>query len=227
MSVYWPEFGKIALVHLLAVASPGPDFAIVLRQAVSYGRRTAFWTALGVSTPICVHLSYSLFGLAIVLHRWPAAYTVVKLAGAAYLGWIGWRNLRARPASDPARAARAVPAPPSARSAWRTGVFTNALNPKVPLFFFAVFATLVSPATPTLIRAGYGAWMSLATTIWFCVVAYLFTGQRVRAGFLRCGLWIDRGLGVLFLFFAVCLAISQPALPVSRALPRSTASLSP
>jgi len=227
MSVYWPEFAKIAFVHLLAVASPGPDFAIVLRQALSYGRRTAFWTALGVSTPICVHLSYSLFGLAIVLHRWPAAYTVVKLAGAAYLGWIGWRNLRTRAPSDPALAAAAEPAPPSARSAWRTGVFTNALNPKVPLFFFAVFATLVSPATPTLVRAGYGAWMSVATAVWFCIVAYLFTGARVRAGFLRCGRWIDRGLGVLFLFFAAGLALSQPTFPVSTALPHASVSLSP
>ena len=60
------EFLKVALVHLLAVASPGPDFAIVLRQSLSHGRRAAIWTSVGVGTAILIHVAYSLLGIGLV-----------------------------------------------------------------------------------------------------------------------------------------------------------------
>lgn len=63
----WIEFGKVALVHLLAVASPGPDFAIVLRQSLAHGRRTALWTSVGVGTAILLHVTYSLFGIGLLI----------------------------------------------------------------------------------------------------------------------------------------------------------------
>jgi RhtB (resistance to homoserine/threonine) family protein len=215
MSAYWPEFLKLALAHLLAVVSPGPDFAIVLRQSLVHGHRTAVWTALGIGSAICLHVGYSLFGIGLLLKSSPAAFTAVKFAGAAYLAWLGVRSLRALPRPAPAPVAEAVrPAGgdgPAASAAWSTGFFTNALNPKATLFFVAIFATLVSPRTPLPIRLGYGAWVCLFTTAWFCAVAYLFTRERTRRAFLRHGHWIDRAMGALFLVYAAGLAFS--ALP--------------
>ena len=63
MHDYWVEFSEVALAHLLAVASPGPDFAIVLKQSLTHGRRTAIWTSLGIGTAILLHVMYSLLGL--------------------------------------------------------------------------------------------------------------------------------------------------------------------
>ena len=60
--MYWAEFLTVALIHLLAVASPGPDFAIVVRESVAHGRRAGTWTAVGVGTGIFVHVAYSLLG---------------------------------------------------------------------------------------------------------------------------------------------------------------------
>jgi threonine/homoserine/homoserine lactone efflux protein len=77
------------------------------------------------------------------------------------------------------------------------------------LFFIALFAVVVSPATPKLIQAGYGVWMAVATMAWFSLVAVLFTRARVRETFLRYGHWVDRALGVVFLAFALGLAVAK------------------
>jgi threonine/homoserine/homoserine lactone efflux protein len=179
------EFSKVALAHLLAVASPGPDFAIVLRQSLVHGRRTAIWTSVGVGMAITLHVTYSLLGLGLILKSSALAFDVVKYSGAAYLAWLGGQALRTPPrAVSAAKAEEATKVPsslPTARAAWLTGFLTNALNPKATLFFVALFVTVISAETPTAIKAGYGVWMVAATTGWFCLVSILFTRPAVRA----------------------------------------------
>src|SRR5476651_2532378 len=97
MSPYLYEFGKIAVAHLLAVASPGPDFAIVLRQSLAHGRRTAVWTSIGIGCGLSVHITYCLLGLGLFLKNSALALAVVKYLGAAYLAYVGVQALRARP----------------------------------------------------------------------------------------------------------------------------------
>lgn len=98
MSQYWPEFLTIAVAHLLAVASPGPDFAVVLRQALCQSRRNAWLTALGVGTGILVHVAYSLLGIGLLIQQSLVLFNVLKVVGALYLLWIAFQCLRARPA---------------------------------------------------------------------------------------------------------------------------------
>ena len=202
------EFLKVALVHLLAVASPGPDFAIVLRQSLSHGRRAAIWTSVGVGTAILLHVSYSLLGIGLVLSSSSLAVTAVKYAGAAYLAWLGVQALRTKSTPAAFDAGGSAKSAPSARAAWFTGFLTNALNPKVTLFFVALFVTVIDPKTPKLIQTGYGVWMAMATMGWFSIVSVLFTRQSVREIFLRFGHWIDRILGVVFICFAITLALT-------------------
>lgn len=210
MDDYAVEFSKVALAHLLAVASPGPDFAIVLRQSLRHGRSAAMWTSLGIGTAITLHVVYSLLGLGLLLRGSPLAFEVVKYSGAAYLAWLGVQALRTPPrAAETGAPAEIATAAPSAASAWLTGFFTNALNPKATLFFVALFVTVIGPATPLAIKAGYGAWMVGATTAWFCLVSVVFTRPAVRRAFLRHGHWVDRGLGLVFLVFAVSLALAS------------------
>ena len=211
MSPYWPEFFKVALAHLLAVASPGPDFALVLKQSLRHGRRTAVWTAIGVGSAICLHVTYSLLGIGVLLMSSPLGFTILKFSGAAYLAWLGVRDLQARPRTDTIddRGRGTSPSNLAAHSAFAAGFLVNALNPKAGLFFIALFAVIVSPHTPKLVQAGYGVWVSLATMAWFSLVAYIFTRQRVREAFLRHGHWIDRALGMVFIAFAVSVAFAS------------------
>jgi RhtB (resistance to homoserine/threonine) family protein len=208
MPATWMEFSQVAGAHLLAVASPGPDFAIVLKQSLAHGRRAALWTSFGVGTAILLHVGYSLLGLGLIVRGSPTWFAVIKYAGAAYIAWLGVQSLRAKPRAATDLAAGAgggADGAVRARAAFATGFFTNALNPKVTLFFVSLFVMVVSPETPRWVQAGYGLWMAVATIGWFALVATLFTQDEVRRRFLRYGHWIDRALGVVFLGFAVVL----------------------
>lgn len=215
MHDYWLEFSSVAVAHFLAVASPGPDFAIVLKQSLVHGRRTAIWTSLGVGTAILLHVTYSLLGIGLLIRSSELWFNIVKYAGAAYIAWIGVQSLRAKPRDASVGAAEADGGEavvgvriPDDRGAFAVGFLTNALNPKATLFFLSLFVMIIDPRTPKLIQAGYGLWMAVATAGWFSLVSVLFTHDRVRRRFLRHGHWIDRALGVVFLGFAASLAFS-------------------
>jgi RhtB (resistance to homoserine/threonine) family protein len=205
---YWPEFLTIVVAHALAVASPGPDFALVLRQSLAHGRRTAVWSSVGIGCGLAVHISYCILGLGYFLKNSAVALTTVKYLGAAYLAWVGVQALRT-PARTGDLDLAAGDAAPTAVAAWRTGFFVNVLNPKVALFFIALFPLAVSVTTPKLVQAGYGLWMVAATIGWFSWVAFVFTREAVRRRFLRHGHWIDRALGVVFLAFALSLVFAS------------------
>lgn len=208
MSDIWLEFGKVALAHLLAVASPGPDFAIVLRQSLRGGRRAALWTSAGVGTAILLHAGYSVLGIGLLVRSSPAAFTMAKLVGATYLAWLGVQALRSKPRED-FSALESGTDKRGGRAAFALGFLTNALNVKATLFFVALFTTVIAPTTPRIVQAAYGLWMALATAGWFALVSIVFTQDRVRREFLRRGHWIDRVLGVVFLGFAGALLLEQ------------------
>lgn len=206
---YWPEFLSVALAHLLAVASPGPDFAIVLKQSLTHGRRTAIWTSIGVGSAILLHVTYSLLGLGLLIRSSAVWFDVIKYAGALYIAWLGVQALRAPRRTVADGSTDSALSVPKARVAFLAGFLTNALNPKATLFFLSLFVLLVSPATPRWVQAAYGAWMTVTTMAWFCLVSCFFTRPQLRAAFLRHGHWIDRALGVVFLGFAASLAFSS------------------
>jgi RhtB (resistance to homoserine/threonine) family protein len=205
---YLPEFLTIVVAHALAVASPGPDFALVLRQSLHHGRRAALWSSVGIGCGLSIHITYCILGLGFVLKNSAVALAVVKWLGAAYLAWIGIQALRSRPRRDDIDL-RGNTEPPGDRAAWATGFLVNVLNPKAALFFVSLFPLAVSPHTPRLVQVGYGAWMTVTTVMWFSFVSLVFTQEAVRRSFLQHGHWIDRALGVVFLGFAASLVFAK------------------
>ena len=208
MHGYWPQFVKIAIAHMLAVASPGPDFAMVVRQSLAHGRRAAIWTSVGIGSAILVHVTYALFGIGILLRTYPVAFEVMKMLCAGYLAWIGAKALMSRPKGEAAVARLGSGESPARHAAWTTGFLTNVFNPKATLFFVAIFATVVDPATPKLIQGAYGLWMSGTTAAWFIAVSLLFTREPVRAAFFRGGHWIDRFMGLVLISLAAAIALA-------------------
>ncbi|WP_375664749.1 LysE family translocator [Stutzerimonas kunmingensis] len=207
--MYWMEFMTVALVHLLAVASPGPDFAVVVRESVAQGRRAGSWTALGVGCGIFVHVAYSLLGIGLIVSQSIVLFNLFKWLAAGYLLYLGWRALRARPMSlDTADEVDTT----SDRSPWQAfvvGFVTNGLNPKATLFFLSLFTVVISADTPLWVQAGYGVYIAGATALWFLLVAWLFSRGRVRAGFARMGHWFDRLTGAVLIGLGVRLAVSE------------------
>jgi len=203
----WVEFATVAVVHLFAVASPGPDFAVVVRQSVSSGLRSGITTALGIGCGNCLHVGYSLLGIGLLISQSVLVFNVLKWLAAGYLFYLGIKALRSRPAA-PAAADTSAPG----RQGWRAfsmGFITCALNPKATLFFLSLFAVVISPQTPSWARAVYGLYLSIATTLWFCLVARLFSLTRIRAGFTRMGHWFERAMGAVLVGLGLHLALSQ------------------
>lgn len=205
--MYLNEFLLVALVHLIAVMSPGPDFAMVIRNSVSAGRQAGLMTAAGVGTGILVHVGYSLLGIGLIVSQSVWLFNVLKWLAAAYLIFIGIRALQSKPQGMPAQGL--APAGLPARKAFLNGFITNGLNPKATLFFLSLFTVVISPQTPLGVQAAYGVYLALATTGWFVLVALLFSHSRVRSGFFRLGHWFDRLMGAVLIGLGGHLALSE------------------
>lgn len=205
---YWVEFLTIASVHLLAVASPGPDFAIVLKHSISFGRRAAIITSIGVGVGILIHVGYSLLGIGILIKTTPVLFQIFSYIAAAYLLYLGWGAIKS-------------PAPKhlnnvelektmqiiSDNKAFMVGFLTNGLNPKATLFFLSVFAVAVSPETPNVIKLGYGLYLAVATGIWFCVLSLFLSSKKVTRFIGKKGYWFDRVMGVVLILLAIKLVM--------------------
>ena len=151
----WTEFGTIALAHLLAVTSPGPDFAIVLRQTLKNGSFAGLWASAGIASGIGLHVSYCLLGVAVIIASSPSLFSGMKVGAAILLIFLGgqslssaFREFRLRRSSNVVSPEISeVDAPPPsmqlARRAFVTGFATNGLNPKATLFFLALFAVVI------------------------------------------------------------------------------------
>jgi threonine/homoserine/homoserine lactone efflux protein len=207
---FWPEFMLIALVHLMAVASPGPDFAIVLRYAVRFGRQQALAASIGIGAAILLHVTWSLVGIAVLIQTTPWLFKVLSVAAAVYLAYIGVMALRSKAPLHPeqAIAGNAEETVPSAGKAFVAGFITNGLNPKATLFFLSLFAVIISPLTPLSYKIIYGVYMALATAAWFCMLSMVLTHTKVRGFLLLKGYWFDRLMGLLLLALAMHLVVT-------------------
>jgi RhtB (resistance to homoserine/threonine) family protein len=192
---FWHGFTVLTVVHLLAAASPGPDFAYVTRQSLVHGRRAGLLASLGIALGLSIHIVYSAAGLAAVIAHSAQWMTLIKLVGGGYLLFLGYQGLR----SGGGASASAGLAPASPASAWRQvggGFLCNAFNPKAPIYFLALFTVVLSPGLPVPTLVVYGAWIMLLQWMWFSLVAVVFAHPRVRDRLLAARHWIDRAFGV-------------------------------
>ena len=202
------ELIAVVTFTLLAVISPGPDFAMVTRNSLTLSRRAGVLTALGIGLGVLVHLTYTLLGVGLLIEQSLWLFNAIKLVGAAYLIYLGVTMLRAKPGVAPADGA----APPASDwSALRTGFLTNALNPKTTVFIVSLFIQVVHPDTPLAVQIGYGAFISVAHMVWFGLVALCFSAGAVRERLLAVRHWIDRLFGGLLVGFGVVLAAARGA----------------
>lgn len=206
MSGYLLEFLTVALLHLLAVMSPGPDFAVVSRYSVRWGWRTGCILAAGVGTGILVHVSYSLLGVAVVIAGNPWLYQLLLLAACVYFYWLGWQAIKSPAVTQTIDTSVNKPA---RGRAFIIGFMTNALNPKATLFFLALFTGAIAIETPLSVKAFYGGYMALATVAWFSFLALVLGYGRIRLWLLQRGYWFDRAMGVLLWALATHLLLTQ------------------
>lgn len=195
--------GIAALLTIL----PGADMALVAKVTLLDGRRAAFFTSLGICAGLPVHATASALGLSLVLATSAEAFTAVKFAGAAYLAYLGIRTIRDsfRPAADPAVAS--APAR-SSGAAFAQGWLSNALNPKVALFYLTFLPQFISPGdnvlAKSLLLAGIHAVLGM---VWLPLYAYAI--DRLGALVRGARRWLERVSGAALIGLGVRLAFER------------------
>ncbi|MGW7313619.1 LysE family translocator [Streptomyces sp. NPDC054854] len=200
------EVIAVAVITLLAVISPGADFAMVVRNSYLYGRPTGLFAAAGVAAGVLVHVSYTMLGVGLLIASSTALFTAIKLAGAAYLVWIGIRTFRARAELTVDLESRPGLTP---LGALRSGFLTNVLNPKTTLFVVSTFTQVVNPGTSTWQQAGYGLFMAAAHLVWFGAVALFFSDVRLRERMLKAQKALNRVIGSVLVGLGVGLGFAR------------------
>jgi RhtB (resistance to homoserine/threonine) family protein len=202
------DWVTVLVIGCLAVISPGPNLAIILRNSLVYSRRAGVYTALGLAAGNLIHATYCLIGIGVIITQSILLFNTVKYLGAAYLIYIGIKSLQAQkhtdtPTTQPV--ARAM----SRTVAVRTGFLTNLLNPKVTLFFLALFTQIIRPATPLPAQVVYGLTMVELEFGWFALVAVLISQSAIKDRFLAISHWIERTTGVVLIALGIRVALSR------------------
>jgi threonine/homoserine/homoserine lactone efflux protein len=192
----------LTLIHLLAVMSPGPDFAVIVRQSISFDKKTALITSLGIGTGIAAHMAYTLLGLGFILTQSEVGFLLAQLVGICYLSFLAFKLINSKPQVTLNNEITPDNTPSHHRKAFILGLMTNLLNPKATLFFLAIFTTVVSFKTPMYVQIGYALWIIFTTVLWFSLVSIFFSQQKVRAKFVSHGYLFERIMGVVLLMFA-------------------------
>jgi threonine/homoserine/homoserine lactone efflux protein len=207
----------VALIALLTV-TPGPDMLLVLRNGLRAGTSAAWLTGVGCCTGIAIHAVAATIGLSAILAASAEAFTVLKLAGAAYLIWLGLSSIAAtlgsRRDSGEALAALARSAPERARidsrQAFRQGLVSNLLNPKIAILFLTLLPQFVADGEPrvattallatTFVVIGLG-WMRLFS------LAIGPISRVLRRGAI--GEWIERATGAALVMIGIGVALER------------------
>ena len=203
------EFLLVAGIHLLAVMSPGPDFAMVLRNSVVYSRRVGVLAAVGLACGIMLHITYSLLGVGLIISQSIVLFNAIKLLGAVYLIYVGFKSLLAKKedVQEDVTYKEVKTKEVSDLQAIKMGFLTNALNPKATLFFLALFTQVISPTTPVGLKMIYGAEMTIATFVWFAFVALILTHKHVNKLFTKIRYQLEKVFGVVLIALGIKVAL--------------------
>jgi len=204
-------FLTVAIVHLIALLSPGPDFFYVSQTAVSRSRHEAMAGVLGITLGVAIWAALALLGLQLLLHRLSWLERLITLGGGIYLCWMGVKMLCGALAKPTAESA-AAPKVQLMVGSWRTfrnGLFTNLANPKVVIYFGSIFSAFVGDRLGAGARWGLWAMVIAETLLWFSLVAGLFALPAMRRGYLRIRHWIDGCAGAVFMLFGWHLIFSR------------------
>ncbi|WP_395343270.1 LysE family translocator [Ningiella sp. W23] len=198
----------IAIMHAFAVASPGPDFAVVMKQSLQQGRAIGIVTSLGVGSGILLHVAYSILGISIIIKATPWIYQSLIYAAALYLIWMGIGAIRSQANSGTSLKSDDIVSH-SAMKAFFIGFITNGLNPKATLFFLTLY-TLAIPVESSLVsKSLYGLYLAIATALWFVFVSILASHHRVRKSYITHGYIFDRLMGAVLIAMAIVLVLTQ------------------
>ena len=198
------EIIAIAVITLLAVISPGADFALVSRNSYLYGRKQGIYTAYGIACAVWIHISYSVLGLSFLKHYIPDLLHIIQYIGVLYLMYIGYKTFTQQQISDHATHTLLHP-----RQAFIQGFLGNSLNPKTTLFVMSIFAQLLRGNHGLIHLIGYGMFISASHLLWFLLISLFCSTPVIRNKILRKQVSINRVIGTVLATLGLCLFLTN------------------
>ncbi len=199
------ELLGVAGLTVLIMISPGPDLALVARNTVVGGKSAGGWTSAGILTGNFVHITYCLLGIGWLIATSIVAFTILKLAGGAYLIFLGFQSLR--PSVNTAEEIETSAS--YSRKWWVQGLLNNLLNPKGPLFYLGVLAVFVHPES-TIVYLVLLVCTTISVSAFFWVLfVYVLQISSVRNRLLDAGQWVNRLLGTVLIALGIRLWLAE------------------
>jgi threonine/homoserine/homoserine lactone efflux protein len=203
------ELLAFAGISVLLAITPGPDMAVVTKNALAHGRRGVLLTTTGIGLALAIWITATAVGLSALLRASGQALFVLKLVGAAYLAYLGLRTLidsRRRPDDLLAGTPPAAPA----HAIFRQGFLSALSNPKLGVFFVTLLPQFVAPGQPVLARLLLlGVIFAVIGWTWLNVYGLLVTRIRDFITAPRVRQWMERVTGVVLLGFGARLAVER------------------
>lgn len=208
MNEYLPGILSLAIIHLLAVMAPGPDFVMISRSSLIYSRKTGLICAIGLGFGVLVHFIYCALGLGLIISKSILLYSSIKFLGAAYLIYIGFKALtsKAKASNDN----KEIPKPHnnlSGMDAFKLGFLTNLLNPKAAVYFLSLFTQFMQPGTPLFIYGVYGTEIIAITILWFAFLALVLSHSHVKRTFNSIQNYIEKAMGAILIALGLKIAL--------------------
>jgi len=192
---------SVLAVCVLGAMSPGPSLAMVLRHTLRGSRRHGVATGIMHGLGVGFYALFVLAGLAVLFQRYPELSRAVAWAGALYLLWIAFKALRSNGAG--ALHGNGDGPPETVFDAARDGFLTAFLNPKIAVFFIALFSQFITPHQSWTSKAVMASTAWLVDTTWYVLVAVVLSHSTVLPWLRARSLWIDRITGVVLILVAV------------------------
>jgi RhtB (resistance to homoserine/threonine) family protein len=200
------------LAGVLLNITPGPDMALIVARSTQCGTRAGVAAALGVGVGTFLHITAAAVGISALILASALAFTIVKWVGALYLIYLGIQLLRSSFAKPDPSDSPPVVSSSAVRSVFVQGVITNALNPKVAMFFLAFLPQFVDPHAPSKAAALIilGLIFDTVGTAWNVAVACLAGTLAASTAYGRVKAWLERVIGAFFIGLGIRLALSEP-----------------
>ncbi|MBB1371043.1 MULTISPECIES: LysE family translocator [Pseudoalteromonas] len=197
---------SLAVVCMMGAMSPGPSLAVVLKHTLSGGMKNGMLAALSHGLGVGLYAAASLLGLGALMLQFPTVYQMLVYLGAAYLAYLGIKILLAKAHGSELQVQHSEV---SSKTALQDGFAIAFLNPKLAIFFLALFSQFIDPQNLTL---SIGIIMCLTVLVidtgWYLLVALLTEMSKNRFGFNQQNVWLDKLLGLVFIALAIRVVVS-------------------
>jgi RhtB (resistance to homoserine/threonine) family protein len=196
---------EVMVIALLAGISPGPDFFLVTKNALGYGRKIGIASSLGIAAALAIHASYAILGLTIIMQNYRLIFEIIQLMGAAYLGYLGISTIISTLKSNfvGGENGNAEAKTKSFRNGFVNGFLCNILNPKAYIFFLSIFSQFMSRSTQLWIEWIYGLEVVVVIGAWFILLSFLISSPLFKNGYNKAKSWVERVFGIILVYFAL------------------------